>query len=540
MPAYNKLKIAILATLSSQNIYALSFDPIEVQSEAGNLLYAEMKFRNANPNLKIEASLADPQDILDLGITSQALGHFNLFTRKYNDGSGAIVITSAYPVFDTQLDLLLKIKEGESTHLRQIRTYLNGVKTPRHTALSINEKSLQPLSINSEADIALNAPAHLALSTNETALQPLSIDNENDIALSTPINAKLRIDSLIQASQSIPVEAIESTEILSANTDTIESTIEHSIEPTIERTLVINTGPAPSLGTLTQTENKVQKSITEPYPVALTTLSIDTKSESKPANSGNVAILAQSVPIQATLKNESITTHVFQELAQLKLHENILEKSAISNKNQHTLDMSATPVSQYVNLSTAVKTHASAQSNLAQSYVVQPNESLWGISKKIASQSHHSITEVMKKIELNNQHAFVGGNINLLRRATILNLASLEYTASSNASAVSKSNPSKQRINKLKTNSKDPSIQAYTDPSLKQKTQKSPDSEKLYANFMTAHQKTVRLRGDVSQLALTVQQKDQKVQVLNTRLAALQQQLQRQNQAKKSALRIPS
>ena len=52
---------------------------------------------------------------------------------------------------------------------------------------------------------------------------------------------------------------------------------------------------------------------------------------------------------------------------------------------------------------------------------------------------------------------------------------------------------------------------------------------------MTARQKTVKLQQNVSQLTLAIQQKDQRIQLLNARLAQLQQQLQKKNQANKPA-----
>ena len=49
---------------------------------------------------------------------------------------------------------------------------------------------------------------------------------------------------------------------------------------------------------------------------------------------------------------------------------------------------------------------------------------------------------------------------------------------------------------------------------------------------MTARQKTVKLQKNVTDLELGLRQKDQRIQVLNTRLAQLEQQLKQQEQAK--------
>ena len=84
MTAYNKLKIAILAIIASQNIHAITIDPIQIQSAPGELLYAEMNFRQADPNTKIEAGLASAEDVMTLGAVHQPPGHLNFFTRHDN------------------------------------------------------------------------------------------------------------------------------------------------------------------------------------------------------------------------------------------------------------------------------------------------------------------------------------------------------------------------------------------------------------------------------------------------------------------------
>ena len=107
MTVYNKLKIAILAIMTSQAVSAITIDPIQVQSGSGDLLYAEMKFSNANPNEKIEVGLADADDIQNIGISTQAPGHLNFYTRRSGDGTGVIVITSSRPIVESELNILL-------------------------------------------------------------------------------------------------------------------------------------------------------------------------------------------------------------------------------------------------------------------------------------------------------------------------------------------------------------------------------------------------------------------------------------------------
>lgn len=50
---------------------------------------------------------------------------------------------------------------------------------------------------------------------------------------------------------------------------------------------------------------------------------------------------------------------------------------------------------------------------------------------------------------------------------------------------------------------------------------------------MTAREKTVKLQRNVTQLEVALNQKDQRIQLLNARLAQLQQQLKAQQTEKK-------
>ena len=44
MTVYNKLKLAILAIVASQNIYAINVDPVQIQSAPGELLLCGNEF----------------------------------------------------------------------------------------------------------------------------------------------------------------------------------------------------------------------------------------------------------------------------------------------------------------------------------------------------------------------------------------------------------------------------------------------------------------------------------------------------------------
>ena len=95
--------------MSSPSIYAITLDPIQIQSAPGDLLYAEMNFQQADPNATLQVSLATPEDLSALGVTHQPPGNLNFYTRQNGQGSGVIVITSSRPVIDPELNIVVKL-----------------------------------------------------------------------------------------------------------------------------------------------------------------------------------------------------------------------------------------------------------------------------------------------------------------------------------------------------------------------------------------------------------------------------------------------
>ncbi|MBP7895465.1 MAG: hypothetical protein KAZ64_04205, partial [Acinetobacter sp.] len=169
MTAYKKLKIAILAIIASQNIHAITIDPIQIQSAPGELLYAEMNFRQADPNAPIQASLATVDELLSLGVTHQPPGHLNFFTRRDGSGNGVITITSSRPLTEAELNIIIKIKEGNAIRLQHIKTPLQRSTTNTQARTQGYEKPLTPISIVSEKEIALQLPESTQYQTKKVA-----------------------------------------------------------------------------------------------------------------------------------------------------------------------------------------------------------------------------------------------------------------------------------------------------------------------------------------------------------------------------------
>lgn len=497
MPVYNKLKIAILAIITTPTVHAITLDPIEVQSGAGNLLYAEMKFRNADPNARVEASLVDSKDLIHLGTGHQPPGHLNFFTRKSGDGSGVIVITSSRPVVDPELNILLKIKEGDATHIKQIKTRLNrSNRAPEKPQLSTKETALIPQTVVSEKDIALNLPTSSQYTTQHPpALQTVVQPSNTSTAMSA------------QSSSNIP-----------------------NAMP-----LAINVAPVPALNTPAPTSTAKVST-----PVTAATITAPTlKSEASPAQPS----LGLAQPMMTTL-TISETIRPASEPSAVKPHNNApeLAKKTVSPVSEKQAQEQQ--VQQKAPREVPQSAKASNVSSSQSQHVVQANESLWKIASRIAAKTNQSIPDVMQQIKANNQHAFIGGDINRIRRGVALNMAMTQQTtvkkaykpkAQSTSPNQKQSGKEKYKLNQAEMTLVAENKQDSAQGSAKQKSSVNQTTPELSAKVMTARQKTVKLQQNVSQLSAAIQQKDQRIQVLNARLAQLQQELQKKNQANKTA-----
>lgn len=505
MPVYNKLKIAILAIITTPTAYALTLDPIEVQSGAGNLLYAEMKFRNADPNARIEASLAESNDLIRLGIGHQPPGHLNFFTRKSSDGSGVIVITSSRPMVESELNILVKIKEGSATHIQQIKTRLNRPAVAAQKPQMTNkETSLIPQTVVSDKDIALNLP------------------------MSTQYNVTSNTSQARVATHSTPKSAPQ---------------VSYSSANTMSVPLAINVSPAPPLNNQTSTQV---------MPAPVNTVQPANHQTPDPVNSAvaqsyeqpSIAMV-QSLPSTLTI-SETLRPASTQPTPAISVPKQALSAQQNLSKpvdSPSKAEVKA-PAPETAKTSAKVRPEPKPMHGpaLEKAHVVQNNESLWKIASRVATQTNQSIPEVMQQIKANNEHAFIGGNINRIRRGVALNLAAANSMPSPKAAKARPMNTTagqpqsgkekyklSQAEMKLVTGTKQDSAQGAA----KEKTSKNQTTPELSSKVMTARQKTVKLQQNVSQLSLAIQQKDQRIQLLNARLAQLQQQLQKKNQANK-------
>ncbi|OCZ70805.1 FimV family protein [Acinetobacter pittii] len=446
MTVYNKLKIAIFTIMSSPSIYAITLDPIQIQSAPGDLLYAEMNFQQADPNTNLQVSLATPEDLSALGVTHQPPGNLNFYTRQNGQGSGVIVITSSRPVIDPELNIVVKISEGSATRLQHIKTVI------------------KPSSIKKTEN-------------NENTLSPQFIVNEKDIALNLP-------------------ESTRYASPTSASTPT-DSNSEYSLS--------INSGTAPAINT--NPSNTLSANPSTQVAQQVTAATTPDQTEIKPISAKTPTNNSPKTPVKnLTAQKKSVP--------QKALNQNPAKKQSLSS----------------------YKGPASSGK-----YVVQRNESLWSIANRIAAKTKQPVAKVMHDIQTQNRHAFIQGDVNRLRQGIALNLAhSPAAKPQQNKSktdiahtAKSTSGKAKYRLQQAEMSIVAENSQNSTHGSAKKSTQQSQNNTELAVKVMTTREKTVTLQRNVTKLNQTLRLKDQRIQLLNARLAELQQQLQAQQQTHK-------
>ena len=443
MHLYNKLKLGIFSCLISQQIYALNLMPVDIQSAPGELLYAEIAFQHANPDQPLGVGLASVEDLNQLGVNHYPPGHLNFFVRQSSSDTGVITITSSRPMIETELNIVLKIQHAGAIRLQHIKTRLANLPTQKPTTKQ--EKSLVPIKIVREEEIALNLP----VATQHEVVTPQSNHTQE-----RPLQLSHTPPPLLQGTA------------LSAQLD-------HTVQAQPSAT------PRPSITKNAQTSERllvVQKSL--PPPLETTTLTL-TKPETA---------------------------------------------SSASENNNATAAVINTPIS-----------HAPKQ------HVVQSNESLWGISAQIAQQHQLPIATVMQEIKTHNPQAFIGGDPNKLRRGATLNfdlsptLVRQDAIARKDLPNVAskQSGKAKYRLSEAQMSLVAEKQADSTQGSAKKSTQSKKSSEQLALKVMTAREKSVKLQRNVTHLDQTLKQKDHRIQLLNTRLAQLQQQLKTQQVKKK-------
>ena len=177
-----------------------------------------------------------------------------------------------------------------------------------------------------------------------------------------------------------------------------------------------------------------------------------------------------------------------------------------------------------------VETHTKPRSEpkATSSYTVKNQDTLWSIASKISHQTQRPLNQVMKELKQLNQHAFVNGNVNRLRQGVTLNTQLNQVNEIKPKAEKPKTMPqtTKYRLSQAEmTLVGDKQSKAYKEQGI------SPELSKKLGH---SRQNALALQNKVTQLDEDLRHKELKLELLNTRLAQLQQRLKEQN-AKKSS-----
>lgn len=192
MTAYKKLHLsfAILTIIASSSLHAVNVDPVQVQSSAGELLYAEINFRKTNPDNTINVTLATPEELKAINAVHNPPAGLNFFVRENGNGTGVITITSSRPIVDSQINLVVKVQEGEEVRLQHIKKSLTQAKMQ---VLQNNEQPLNPIIVANEQEIDLNLPTSTQY---QNTIQTPNFTESDVLAIST--QAPLKVETTPQ------------------------------------------------------------------------------------------------------------------------------------------------------------------------------------------------------------------------------------------------------------------------------------------------------------------------------------------------------
>lgn len=518
----NRLTFALLAAMAVQNTHAISLQPIEVLSSPGELLYAEIRFTGANTSENLNVNAASPADLASLGISENlSTEHLNFYSRSNNYGDGVITITSNRPLTEQELNVVIKINQGNATRLQHVRTPLKATLTKEQIAN--NERNLVP-TVVSDKDFELNlAEATGGKTTTETA------------------------------------EKVAETKKPTVNPPVVSATTTKSdTKTTNEQTQTVTDSKTTAKPTTAQAQSVADTKITAKPTTAQAQPVTDPKAATKPTT-------AQATAEPKVTTKPTTETKVTSQPTLSQASANVLEKSeyksdylviqrtiTLPNGQKVSSDSLKTqplePIQQTVQPQPEV-----AQQPTQRQHVVQKNDNLWSIAQAISIQTSQPIGQVMKQIHRDNPTAFTRGDISRLRQGVTLNImvvpasgsaetaktgspkAPTKQQAKPTAKPVAKPTPKAQTakapVTKPKTTQAQLSIVADSKQdsahgSAKAGNGKNTSSANLNKKVMQAREQTVNTQRNVSNLVGDLKAKEQKLKIINARLAQLQQQLE--------------
>lgn len=266
MTIYNAIKWTLFACsiLAVTNSMAIAFEPLHVRSTVGEELYAELKFSHAQPEQNLEISLADLSDLDRLSLPYQAYEHLKFNVIKEGNGrQGVILISSPLPMQRPEFNLLLKIKQGNSSYLQHLHStlaYSTQRNSDAQTAPNLErprEQALMPQVIHSEQEIALST-AQYSVEDNQIrqleaeyftpqAFSPLAIKpNHTFHALLLQPSNPLKQSTLHPATRQTTMNKTKATSMNKTMTTTVNTTMPATVNTTMTA-MIKTTRQAPQM-----------------------------------------------------------------------------------------------------------------------------------------------------------------------------------------------------------------------------------------------------------------------------------------------------
>ena len=498
-----------LTTLTPTISHALTLDPVNIDSSRGEPLYAEIPFRQAQSKKSINVSIAQPFESGEVAVLNEAeYAHYNFYVRQNADGNGVIVITSSRAINSNVIDLTLKIEDAGQTRIQQVRGSLPS-RIDRLKS-SLNETVLKPRYVTNDQDLKLNLPevsnlpeenqlrvANVAPPIMQKQTVPVPVKSSvKSIGLATSNNATPPVVSA--PTQQVARQTTSSTAVTKQNTEVSQ----HQTPPQKATTKSINTNtvaPSPK-GELNI--NVTRRDANQPVPKA------------EPLKT--VSPVAQQSSAKVTASSKTATQR-----------NPVAEKAKVKATSVKKVQKQIPP------------RNTSAQ----EKHKVQANESLWGIANQIAKQESVPIQQVMKQIQEHNKHAFINGNPNQLKQGAILSLDYQYQATTPKPKATTLSTPPKKPEATTASTASPPAKKAEKQSQAhmsivagdsKGTTQgsKAKGINKKVANELTvrvrqARQSALGLQNNVRQLDRDLVAKENRIALLNARLAELEQQLKK-------------
>lgn len=498
-----------LTTLTPTISHALTLDPVNIDSSRGEPLYAEIPFRQAQSKKSINVSIAQPFESGEVAVLNEAeYAHYNFYVRQNADGNGVIVITSSRAINSNVIDLTLKIEDAGQTRIQQIRGSLPS-RIDRLKS-SLNETVLKPRYVTNDHDLKLNLP------------EVSNLPEENQLRVAN-------VAPPIMQKQTVPVPVKSSVKSIGL------ATSNNATPPVVS-------APTQQVARQTTSSTAVTKQNTEVSqhqtpPQKATTKSNNTNTvASSPKGELNINVTrqdaSQSVPKAEPLKTVSP----------------VAQQSSVKVTASSKTTTQRNPVAEKAKTKTTTVKKVQKQipprnTSAQEKHKVQANESLWGIANQIAKQESVPIQQVMKQIQEHNKHAFINGNPNQLKQGAILSLDYQYQATTPKPKATTLSTPPKKPEATTATTASPPAKKAEKQSQAhmsivagdsKGTTQgsKAKGIDKKVANELTvrvrqARQSALGLQNNVRQLDRDLVAKENRIALLNARLAELEQQLKK-------------